>query len=77
MLLSHVSIHTYIHTYTHTHTNCTSSIFIAGIPENEAVLFEIGATSGVLTVSGTLDREVFSRYVVIVKVSGSAKCLLH
>ncbi len=39
-----------------------------GTPQNGAVLFDIGQVTGLLTVSGDVDRESFARYVVIVKV---------
>ena len=42
--------------------------FVPVSPANGDVMFNISRTSGVLTVSGTLDRETVSRLIISVKV---------
>ena len=37
-------------------------------PDSDDVVFNISRISGVLTVSGTLDRETVSRFIISVKV---------
>lgn len=56
------------------HGNVTTTLhfddyFIVVIPTNDDAFFSIDQTSGELTVSGTLDRETISRYIVTVNVS--------
>lgn len=43
-------------------------IIIIVIPANDDVTFSVGQTTGVLMVTGSLDRETQSRYLVTVDV---------
>lgn len=45
------------------------SLLLLVFPPNDDISFSIGRTSGELAVSGTLDRETLSRYIITVDVS--------
>ena len=51
--------------------------FVPVSPANGDVMFNISQTSGVLTVSGTLDRETVSRFIISVKVYIMFVCIFN
>ena len=53
------------------------SVLYSGTPTPEGLYFTVGSSSGLVEATGTLDREIFSRYTIIVKVITSCLSWLY
>ena len=66
-----------MHAQNHGVCGQSSILLYSGTPTPEGLYFTVGSSSGLVEATGTLDREIFSRYTIIVKVITSCLSWLY